>query len=73
MGLPLVGVEGGKLRGEVAREVQGFGVAAREADDGVQLLLLTRYAKQTHGCRVLPGIGAEVIFANCNSTFVGVA
>ena len=57
-GLPLVGVEGGKLRGEVAREVQGFGAAAREADDGVQLLLLTRYAKQAHGCRVLPGIGA---------------
>ena len=57
-GLPLVGVEGGKLRGEVAREVQGFGAAAREANDGVQLLLLTRYAKQAHGCRVLPGIGA---------------
>ncbi len=57
-GLPLIGVEGGKLRGEIAREVQGFGAAAREADNGVQLLLLTRYAKQAHGCRVLPGIGA---------------
>ena len=57
-GLCLVGIERGKLRGEVTAEAHCLRVATREVDDGVQLLLLTRHAKQAHGCRVFPGIGA---------------
>lgn len=57
-GRALVGVEGGKLRGEVAREVRCFGDSVRIVDQGVQPLLRTRHTEQAHGGCIFPGIGA---------------
>lgn len=57
-GCSLVGVEGGKLRGEVAREVCSFGGVVRIADQGVQLLPRPRHTEQAHGGCIFPGICA---------------
>ena len=57
-GRALIGVKGGKSRGEVAREGHRRRAAVRKGDGGRKLLLRPRRAQQPDGCRVFAGVCA---------------
>ena len=54
----LVGVEGGKLRGEVTVESDRLWTVSCKVEFGIQLLLHTRHAEQAHRDRPFSGIGS---------------
>ena len=54
----LVGVEGGKLRGEITVESDRLWTVSCKVEFGIQLLLHTRHAEQAHRGRPFSGIGS---------------
>lgn len=68
----LVGVEGGKLRGEITVESDRLWTVSCKVEFGIQLLLHTRHAEQAHRGRPFPALAPSVTFENASATFSGV-